>query len=165
MKIYTFKGTIAQLQWNCLSNVFRSVCYNWQTRYFNTEAIFIMGFRPVMQIHHPLYSPTEFLSTRPTDIYELLFSFALLLSKALHPESSGFRNKSTKNMNLIPIVLPLRVVIAQSVYSWATGWTIGVLGFDSLQGLGIFLFTTASRPALGPTQPPIQWAPGALSLG
>jgi hypothetical protein len=34
--------------------------------------------------------------------------------------------------------------------------TIGVLGFDSRQGLGIFLFTTASRTALGPTQPPIQ---------
>jgi hypothetical protein len=42
-------------------------------------------------------------------------------------------------------------------------WTIGVLGFDSRRGLGIFLFTTASRPALGPTQ--IQWIPGALSLG
>jgi hypothetical protein len=43
-------------------------------------------------------------------------------------------------------------------------WTIGVLGFDSRRGLGIFLFITASRTALGPTQPPIQWAPGALSL-
>jgi hypothetical protein len=29
----------------------------------------------------------------------------------------------------------------------------------------ILLFTTASRPALGPTQPPIQWVPGFLSLG
>jgi hypothetical protein len=31
--------------------------------------------------------------------------------------------------------------------------------------LGIFLFDTVSRPALGPAQPPIQWTPGSLSLG
>jgi hypothetical protein len=34
-----------------------------------------------------------------------------------------------------------------------------------VRGLGIFLFTTASRTALGPTQPPIQCVPGALSPG
>jgi hypothetical protein len=47
---------------------------------------------------------------------------------------------------------------------WVTGFTIGVLGFDSRRGLEIFLFTAASRTALGPTQPPIQWAPEALTL-
>jgi hypothetical protein len=31
--------------------------------------------------------------------------------------------------------------------------------FESRQGLRIFLFATASRPAVGPTQPPIQWVP------
>jgi hypothetical protein len=31
--------------------------------------------------------------------------------------------------------------------------------------LEISVFTTASRPALRPTQPPIQWVPAALSLG
>jgi hypothetical protein len=38
-------------------------------------------------------------------------------------------------------------------------------GFESQQSLGFFLFTTASRLALRPTQPPIQWVLGALSLG
>jgi hypothetical protein len=33
------------------------------------------------------------------------------------------------------------------------------------RGQGIFLFTTASRTAVGPTQPPIQWVTGVLSLG
>jgi hypothetical protein len=32
-------------------------------------------------------------------------------------------------------------------------------------GAGNFLFTTVSRPALVPTEPPIQWLKGALSLG
>jgi hypothetical protein len=38
-------------------------------------------------------------------------------------------------------------------------------GFDSRQLVGFFLLVTSSRPALEPTQPPIQWVPGALSLG
>jgi len=38
-------------------------------------------------------------------------------------------------------------------------------GFVSRQGLGIFLFTTASGPVLEPTLPPIQSVLGALSLG
>jgi hypothetical protein len=36
--------------------------------------------------------------------------------------------------------------------------------FESQQWVGIYVFTTASRSTLGPTQPPIQWVPGALSL-
>jgi hypothetical protein len=42
-----------------------------------------------------------------------------------------------------------------------SGWP----GFDPRQGQRIFPLTSASRPALGPTQPPIQWLPGALSPG
>jgi hypothetical protein len=66
---------------------------------------------------------------------------------------------------------PLQFVICLCIYFciplgiYATGWTIGVLEFDSRRRLGVFLFTTASRTALRPTQPPIQWLPGSLSLG
>jgi hypothetical protein len=45
------------------------------------------------------------------------------------------------------------------------GYGLDGRGFESQQGQGIFLFTTASRTALGPTQLPIQWVPRALSLG
>jgi hypothetical protein len=46
----------------------------------------------------------------------------------------------------------------------ALGYGLDDWGLKSQQGLGIFLFTTTSRLALGPTQPPIQWVSGALSL-
>jgi hypothetical protein len=46
----------------------------------------------------------------------------------------------------------------------ATRLRTGRSGFDTRQGLGIFL-ATACRPALGPTQPPIQWVPGVLFPG
>jgi hypothetical protein len=74
---------------------------------------------------------------------------------------------TTLSSSFVPIFLRLfsAAVIAQSVYRWATGWTIGVLGFDYRRGLGIFLFAIASRTALGSTQPPLQWVPGSLSLG
>jgi hypothetical protein len=51
-------------------------------------------------------------------------------------------------------------------HAWlAMDWTIGVLGFYCRWGLGICLFTSVSGTALGAIQPPIQWVPGALSLG
>jgi hypothetical protein len=47
----------------------------------------------------------------------------------------------------------------------ALGYELDDREFESRQGLGIFLFTTASRPALGLAQSLIQWVPGALYLG
>jgi hypothetical protein len=57
---------------------------------------------------------------------------------------------------------------------WTGGWVCPrsgweadtyINGFDSQRGLEICLFNTASRTAMGPTQPPTQWVAGALSLG
>jgi hypothetical protein len=73
-------------------------------------------------------------------------------------EAGGHTHKYEKFMMMMMMMMKNRD-------SLAAGWKIGFLGFDSRGGLGIFLFTIAFRTALGPTQPPIQWVLGALSLG
>jgi hypothetical protein len=70
----------------------------------------------------------------------------------------GVQNYSFNNL---AIISTQGVGIAQSVYKtrlWA-----GQPIFYSWWGQRIFLFTTTSRPALRPTQPPIQWVLVALS--
>jgi hypothetical protein len=39
------------------------------------------------------------------------------------------------------------------------------MGLDFRQGQDIFRFSVASRPALGPIQPPLQWLQAGLSPG
>jgi hypothetical protein len=68
-------------------------------------------------------------------------------------------------MLISALLMQAGAMTTESVQWLAMGWTIRVLGFDTQQGLGIFLFTIMSGSALGPTQPPIQWVLGALSLG
>jgi hypothetical protein len=49
--------------------------------------------------------------------------------------------------------------------SIVTGLRAGRPGFDPLQGQGIFLFATASRSAVGPTQSPVQRMPAVKRSG
>jgi hypothetical protein len=60
---------------------------------------------------------------------------------------------------LIIIILLLLLItgLDQSVSRLTTCWTIGDQGFESRQGLGVFLFDIVSRPAVRHTQPPTQW--------
>jgi hypothetical protein len=92
-------------------------------------------------------------STAPSTKYLWLFSWPkdfLLL------RNSKFHYRLHKRLSLGHIL---------RTSSTALGYKLEDRRFESRQGLGIFLFTTATRPALGPTQPPVQWLPGALSVG
>jgi hypothetical protein len=54
---------------------------------------------------------------------------------------------------------------------WSRDISVGIArgyrlyGPGSIPGSEGFLISTASRPKLGPTQPPLQWGPGALCPG
>jgi hypothetical protein len=60
------------------------------------------------------------------------------------------------------VSIKLRNRDSSVIERWATSWMIG--GSSPGRGWVIFLSTTASRPALGPTPPPIQWVLAAPSL-
>jgi hypothetical protein len=115
-----------------------------------------------------------YIKYRETERYHVMNS--LMICKTQLPEVKGVFGRPARRTDNVKTFLKrydmmwsgsiwLRKSTSGGFLCWATGWTIGALGFDSRRGLGIFLFTTASRTALGPTQPPIQWVLGALSLG
>jgi hypothetical protein len=71
------------------------------------------------------------------------------------------------NYKFLRYSLPcMRVGSRDSVAGIATGYGLDNRGVGVRVPIGsIILFYTSSRPALGPTQSPIQWVPGALSPG
>jgi hypothetical protein len=59
----------------------------------------------------------------------------ILLHGVVLSKSTG----TTLPLPLLGTLIKVKVsVIAQSVQRWATGWTSGVLGFDSRRGIGNF---------------------------
>jgi hypothetical protein len=58
--------------------------------------------------------------------------------------ANGFVRLTSHGTVTIHASILLRQQWISRYSDWATGWMIGVLGFDFLRRLGIFLFTTAS---------------------
>jgi hypothetical protein len=71
--------------------------------------------------------------------------------------SSLYKKFSSSDLHALPCSGLIYDSVAHSVVYRRAGRP----GFDSRQGQEIFLFATVSRPALGPTQPPIQSVPGS----
>jgi hypothetical protein len=91
-------------------------------------------------------------------------SFILVFTRALDWSLSPADESTPYFFHIhFNIILPmLRNRVAQSVQCLTTDRTAGVRSPTETE---VFPAVSASRPALGPTQPPIQWVPGALSPG
>jgi hypothetical protein len=109
----------------------------------------------VKYLKHKEHRICNYYTTKPVDLYRCQYDVLRILYGHKGEKSTGGKVKFHDE----------KLIICYILLSTRTGWTIVVLGFDSRRELGIFLFTTASRTALGHTQPPIQWVIRALSVG
>jgi hypothetical protein len=57
------------------------------------------------------------------------------------------------------------LMFTDSAVGIATGYGLDDQGVGVRVPVGLRIFSTSSRPAMRPTQPPIQWIPAALSPG
>jgi hypothetical protein len=65
---------------------------------------------------------------------------------------------STWQSKLFPV--PTEPVVPGLLSGYSDRLRAGQPGFHSREGQEAFLYSTASRPALGPSQPPLQWVMG-----
>jgi hypothetical protein len=90
---------------------------------------------------------------------------------AFHLQNYNVSSKQENGRNYLMrnfLIFTLRPVL-----TWSRHNSVGIATDYGLDGRGIgvrvpvaskkFLFSTSSRPTLGPTQPPIQWVPDTIS--
>jgi hypothetical protein len=106
------------------------------------------------------YSPQQPLLKHPPPMF-------LEWGPSFTPLKQQLKYSSVQNVTS-PNCRSGRVVrISHHTTGTATGYGLDdrLIGVRFPAGVGNFFSDTMTKPALGPTQPPLQWVPGALSLG
>jgi hypothetical protein len=105
-----------------------------------------------------LFDPEEGGCTFFRNVPEFLLDYT-----ALHSRSSTLHSHRSENFesNKLRVIYRSR----DSAVGTATAYGLDDRGVGNRVPVGSRIFSTSSGPAMGPTQPPIQWVPGALSLG
>jgi hypothetical protein len=112
----------------------------------------------------------------PDKVSKICYSLAELHTKSVYLNLFGWRG-AFSGVQAIKFWKPLAYTLGSkppvqsyirsrdSSVSLTADWTTGRSRFDPGRGKRIFPLASVCRPALGPTQPPVQWLPGVLSLG
>jgi hypothetical protein len=78
--------------------------------------------------------------------------------------SVNVRDRISRPNKISGKIVHLYILIFTKSRDSAVGIVTGY-GVKGPSKVKICLFSIASKPALGPTQPPVQWVPGVLSPG
>jgi hypothetical protein len=90
----------------------------------------------------------------------------MLHSILINSQARDTELKEGKVGEIIIIIIIIIIIRSRdSVVGIATGYGLDDRGVGVRVPVGSRIFSTSSRPALGSTQPPIQWVPGTLSWG
>jgi hypothetical protein len=102
--------------------------------------------------HWGRFSPTTSIS--PANHHSTNFSI-IVINKGWHNKPIGSRSVGWTQLDSTPHYTNLKNI--RTGRPRDRSWSPGRVKY--------FLFSTSSRPALGPTQLPVQWVPWALSTG
>jgi hypothetical protein len=92
-------------------------------------------------------------------------SISTWLYSATSQKTLNFILTAMRTWNLTEILLGSRKRVAGYLSQYSVWLRTGRPGFDPQQEQRIFLLTSVSRPALRPTQPPVQWVQEVLPPG
>jgi hypothetical protein len=128
---------------------------------------FVRSLTPVFEAGRHMGRVTEgkWTGWSRSSVYQSTAVLCLSVSRSNYCRS-WWKGKQTKGM--VQLAGPCSYITTQILYTAETTLLVHssyIYSSTPWQKQEIFTLTSVSRPALGPTQPPVQWIPGVLSPG